>query len=66
MRKYGLIAVEDLKSEGLVPTYWRKSILDTAGRSFMTIVEAVVVKRGVHGVKVNLNIEITRLLRMWS
>ena len=48
MRKYDLIAVEDLKIQGLARTHWSQSILDAASGSFMTIVEAVAVKRGVH------------------
>ena len=55
MRKYDLITVEDLNIPGLAPTHWGKSILDAAWGSFMTIVEAVAVKRGVHQVKVNPN-----------
>ena len=58
MRKYDLIAVEDLNIQSLARTHWDKSILDAAGGSFMTIVEAVAVKRGVHLVKVNPNIAI--------
>jgi putative transposase len=55
VRKYDLIAVEDLNIQGLTRTHWGKSILDTAGRSFMPIVEAVAVQRRVHLVKVNPN-----------
>ena len=55
MRKYDLIAVEDLNIQRLARTPWGKSILDAAAGSFMTIVEAVAVKRGVHRVKVNPN-----------
>jgi len=56
VRKYDLIAVEDLKIQELARTHWGKSILDAAWGSFMTIVEAVAVKRGVHQeVKVNPN-----------
>jgi putative transposase len=55
VRKYDLIAVEDLKIQGLARTDWGKSILDAAGGSFRTIVEAAAVKRGVHLVKVNPN-----------
>ncbi len=55
MRKYDLIAVEDLNIQGLACTPWGKSILDAAWASFMTIVEAVAVKRGIHLVKVNPN-----------
>jgi putative transposase len=53
VRKYDLIAVEDLNIPGLARTHWGKSILGAAWGSFMTIVEAVAVKRGVHLVKVN-------------
>lgn len=56
VRKYDLIAVEDLNIQGLARTPWGKSILDAAGKVFMTRVEAVAVKRGVHLVKVNPNI----------
>ena len=55
MRKYDLIAVEDLNIQGLARTHGGKSILDAAWGSFMTIVEPVAVKRGVHLVKVNPN-----------
>ena len=55
MRKYDLIAVEDLNIQGLARTHWGKSILDAAWGSFMTIVEALAVKRGVHLGKVNPN-----------
>ena len=55
MRKYDLIAVEDLNIQRLARTHWGKSILEAAWGSFMTIVEAVAVKRGVHQVKVNPN-----------
>jgi putative transposase len=55
VRKYDLIAVEDLNIQGLARTHWGTSILDTAWGSFMPIVEAVAVKRRVHLVKVNPN-----------
>jgi len=55
VRKYDLIAVEDLNIQSLARTHWGKSILDAAWGSFMTIVEAVAVQRGVHLVKVNPN-----------
>ena len=55
MRKYDLIAVEDLNIQGLARTHWSQSILDAASGSFRTIVEAVAVKRGVHLAKVNPN-----------
>jgi transposase, IS605 OrfB family, central region len=55
VRQYDLIAVEDLKIKGLARTHWGKSILDAAWGSFITILEAVAVIRGVHVVKVNPN-----------
>ena len=56
MRKYDLIAVADLNIQGLARTHGGKSILDAVRRSFMTLVEAVAVKRGVHQeVKLNPN-----------
>jgi len=55
VRKYDLIAVEDLNIQGLARTHWAKSILDAAWGSFLTIVEALAVKRGVHLGKVNPN-----------
>jgi putative transposase len=55
VRKYDLIAVEDLNIQGLARTHWSQSILDAASGSFMTIVEAVAVKRGVYLAKVNPN-----------
>jgi putative transposase len=55
VRKYDLIAVEDLNIQALARNHGGKSILDAAWGSFMTIVEAVVIKRGVHLVKVNPN-----------
>jgi putative transposase len=55
VRKYDLIAVEDLNIQGLARTHWSQSTLDAASGSFMTRVEAVAVKRGVHLVKVNPN-----------
>jgi putative transposase len=55
VRKYDLIAVEDLNIQGLARTHWSQSILDAAWGSFMTIVGALAVQRGVHLVKVNPN-----------
>lgn len=55
VRQYDLIAVEDLNIKGLARTHWGKSILDAAWGSFMTILEAVAVIRGVRVVKVNPN-----------
>lgn len=53
VRQYDLIAVEDLNIKGLARTHWGKSILDAAWGSFITILEAVAVIRGIHVVKVN-------------
>ena len=55
VRQYDLIAVEDLNIKGLARTHWGKSILDAAWGSFITILEAVAVIRGVHVKKVNPN-----------
>lgn len=55
VRQYDLIAVEDLNIKGLARTHWGKSILDAAWGSFITILEAVAVIRGVRVVKVNPN-----------
>jgi len=55
VRKYDLIAVEDLNIKGLARTHWGKSILDAAWGSFITILKAVAVIRGVHVFKVNPN-----------
>lgn len=52
-RNYGLIAVEDLNIRGLARTRLAKSIYDVSWGRFITILEAVVVKYGVHLVKVN-------------
>jgi len=48
-----LIAVEDLNIRGLARTRLAKSIYDVSWGKFITILEAVVVKYGVHLVKVN-------------
>ncbi|MGB3208628.1 MAG: transposase [Crinalium sp.] len=54
VREYDLIAVEDLQVRNLARnSKLAKSILDAAWSSFVTILEAVAVKRGVHIVKVN-------------
>lgn len=53
VKKYDLIAVEDLNIKGLARTNLAKSILDVAWGKFITILEAVAVKRGVRVVKVN-------------
>lgn len=51
--KYDLIAVEDLKVKNLARnSKLAKSIYDVAWSAFITILEAVAVKRGVHVVKV--------------
>ena len=52
-RNYDLIAVEDLNIQGLARTRLAKSIYDVSWGKFITILEAVVVKYGVHLVKVN-------------
>ena len=48
-----LIAVEDLNIKGLARTRLSKSVLDAAWGRFISILEAVAVKRGVRVVKVN-------------
>jgi putative transposase len=53
VRSYDLIAVEDLNIKGLARTRLGKSILDVAWGNFLTILEAVAIKRGVWFVKVN-------------
>ncbi len=53
VNRYDLIAVEDLNIKGLARTRLSKSILDAAWGAFITILEAVAVKRGVRVVKVN-------------
>lgn len=50
---YDLIAVEDLNIRGLAKTRLAKSIYDVSWGKFITILETVVVKYGVHLVKVN-------------
>lgn len=53
VRKYDLIAVEDLQIRNLARnSKLAKSILDAAWSAFITILESVAVKRGVHVVKV--------------
>lgn len=53
VKKYDLIAVEDLKVKNLARnSKLAKSIYDVAWSAFRTILEAVAVKRGVHVVKV--------------
>ncbi|HEY9848859.1 MAG TPA: transposase [Leptolyngbyaceae cyanobacterium] len=54
VREYDLIAVEDLQVRNLARnSKLAKSILDAAWSQFITILEAVAVKCGVHIVKVN-------------
>ncbi|MDI9634955.1 transposase [Geitlerinema splendidum] len=53
VKKYDLIAVEDLNIKGLARTRLSKSILDAAWGRFITILDAVAVKCGVRVVKVN-------------
>ncbi len=55
VKQYDLIAVEDLNIRGLARTRLSKSILDAAWGKFITILEAVAVKRGVRVVEVNPN-----------
>lgn len=52
-RQYDLIAIEELNIKGLARTRLAKSIYDVAWGRFITILESVVVKYGVHLVKVN-------------
>ncbi len=52
VKAYDLIGVEDLNIKGLARTRLAKSILDAAWGEFITILEAVAVKRGVRVVKV--------------
>src|SRR5919202_1302041 len=52
-RNYDLIAVEDLNIKGLARTPLAKSIYDVSWGKFLTILESVVVKYGVHLVKVS-------------
>jgi putative transposase len=52
-RNYDLIAVEDLNIKGLARTRLAKSIYDVSWGKFLTILAAVVVKYGVHLVKVS-------------
>lgn len=53
VKKYDLIAVEDLNIRGLARTRLSKSILDAAWGRFITILDAVAVKCGVRVVKVS-------------
>jgi len=53
VKKYDLIAVEDLNIKGLARTRLSKSILDAAWGQFITILETVAVKCGVRVVRVS-------------
>ncbi|MFB2972129.1 RNA-guided endonuclease InsQ/TnpB family protein [Aerosakkonema sp. BLCC-F183] len=53
VKKYDLIAVEDLNIKGLARTRLSKSILDAAWGRFITILDAVAVRCGVRVVKVS-------------
>ncbi len=53
VKKYDLIAVEDLNIKGLARTKLAKSIYDVAWGKFLTILEAVALRSGIHFVKVN-------------
>jgi len=52
VKAYDLIGVEDLNIKGLAKTNLAKSILNAAWGEFITILEAVAVRRGVRVVKV--------------
>lgn len=53
VKNYDLIAVEDLNIKGLAKTRLAKSIYDVAWGKFLTILEAVALRSGVHLVKVS-------------
>jgi putative transposase len=53
VKAYDLIAVENLNIKGLARTKLAKSIYDVAWGNFLTILEAVALRSGVHFVKVN-------------
>lgn len=53
VKRYDLIAVEDLNIKGLARTRLSKSILDAAWGRFVTILDAVAVRCGVRVVKVS-------------
>jgi len=53
VKKYDLIAVEDLNIKGLARTRLSQSILDAAWGRFINILDAVAVKCGVRVIKVN-------------
>lgn len=52
VKNHDFIAVEDLNIKGLARTRLSKSVLDAAWGQFITILEAVAVKRGIRVVKV--------------
>jgi putative transposase len=53
VKKYDLIAVENLSIKGLAKTHLAKSIYDVAWGKFLTRLEAVALRSGVHFVKVS-------------
>jgi putative transposase len=53
VKQYDFIAAEDLNIKGLARTKLAKSIYDVAWANFLTILEAVALRSGVHFVKVN-------------
>jgi putative transposase len=53
VKQYDLIAAEDLNIKGLARTKLAKSIYDVAWGKFLTILEAVALRSGVHFVKVS-------------
>jgi putative transposase len=53
VKTYDLIAAEDLNIKALARTQLAKSIYDVAWGNFLTILEAVALRSGVHFVKVN-------------
>jgi putative transposase len=53
VKQYDFIAAEDLNIKGLARTKLAKSIYDVALANFLTILEAVALRSGVHFVKVN-------------
>ncbi len=53
VKNYDLIAAEDLNIKGLARTKLAKSIYDAAWGKFLTILEAVALRSGVHFVKVS-------------
>ena len=53
VKKYDLIVAEDLNIKGLAKTRLAKSIYDVAWGKFLTIMEAVALRCGIHFVKVS-------------